>query len=74
MALHRRAPKVVVHRDRAIDNQGAQFVSLGMGALGGGTKTVMDMISRQGDRMRIETPAGSVDVLRLCEGFWSAAP
>ena len=64
----------VGYRERASGGKAARFVSLDMGALGGAPKTVIDLISEHGDRMRVEVPSGSVDVVSLVDRFWSAAP
>ncbi len=67
-------PKPVGRRSVAGTDPGARFVPLELSALGGTPKTVIDLVSRRGDRMRVEVPAGNVDIVGLCDRFWSAAP
>jgi hypothetical protein len=49
------------------------FVELPVGAMGGLNRTVIDMLGRQGDRMRVDT-GGGVDVVGLVKAFWSRQP
>lgn len=51
----------------------SRFVTVQMGELGGGGRTVLDLTGRHGDRMRLELPGG-VDVVGLVERFWSRGP
>lgn len=48
---------------------GSRFVTVQMGELGVGGRTVIDLAGRYGDRMRLELPGG-VDVVGLVETFW----
>jgi hypothetical protein len=57
---------------RAEVGAGATFVEIGAVAPGRGP-TVVELVSREGDRMRIET-GGSVDVFGLSRAFWSQRP
>lgn len=49
---------------------GASFIELEMGQLGGAGRTVIDLVDRHGDRMRVDL-AGGVDVVGLVRSFWS---
>jgi hypothetical protein len=49
---------------------GAQFIALDMGHLGGAGRTVIDLVGRNGERMRLDV-AGGVDVAGLVQTFWS---
>jgi len=58
-------------RERAEGQEESGFVDLGMGQLCGG-RTVLEMMGRGGERMRIEvTGASTVDVVGLTQTFWS---
>ncbi len=80
----RKAPAALLIRDEQrpvgrgaleASEQSARFVPLDIGGgLGGAPKTVIDLVSWLGDRMRVEAPTGSVDIAGLCYRFWSAAP
>jgi hypothetical protein len=50
------------------------FVELGMAELCGGGKAVVELMSRHGDRMRIEVTGASMDVAGLTQAFWSRRP
>jgi len=50
------------------------FVELGMAELSGGGKAVVELMSRHGDRMRIELTGASMDVASLTQAFWSQRP
>ncbi len=61
-------------RERAEAGLDPVFVELGMGALGGG-RTVVEFVSREGDRMRIDvTGPNGLDVVQLSEAFWRGRP
>jgi hypothetical protein len=49
---------------------GARFIALEMSQLGGVGRTVIDLVGRQGDRMRVDV-AGAVDLAGLVGAFWS---
>lgn len=57
----------------ASGSAGARFVSLELGQLGGAGRTVVDLVGRRGDRMRVEV-AGVVDLAGLVGTFWSRQP
>jgi hypothetical protein len=50
------------------------FVELGMTELTGGGKVVVELVSRHGDRMRIEVAGAGMDVAGLTQTFWSRRP
>ena len=52
---------------------GTRFIALEMGQLGGAGRTVIDLVGRQGERMRVEV-AGGVDLSGLVQAFWSRQP
>ena len=52
---------------------GARFIALEMSQLGGVGRTVIDLVGRQGDRMRVDVPGG-VDLVSLVGAFWSRQP
>ena len=57
-------------KEQVAGQQGSAFVDLGMGQLCG-SRTVLDMVGRGGERMRIEvTGASTVDVVGLTQTFW----
>jgi len=47
------------------------FVELGMAELSRGGTAVVELVSRHGDRMRIEASGASLDVAALAQTFWS---
>ena len=50
----------------------ATFVEIEGGQLGGGGKTVVELVGRRGGRMRIDVSGPSpVDVVGLAQAFWS---
>ncbi len=51
----------------------ANFIALEMSQLGGAGRTVIDLVDRNGDRMRVDM-AGGVDVAGLVQSFWSRQP
>jgi hypothetical protein len=52
--------------------EGAAFVELGAAELGGGGKTVVELVGRNGGRMRIDmSGAIRVDMVGLVQAFWS---
>ena len=51
----------------------ARFVEFELGELGGAGRTVIDLLGRHGDRMRIDV-AGVVDLAGLVQTFWSRQP
>jgi hypothetical protein len=55
--------------DSSSGSAGAEFVALEMAQLGGAGRTVVELLDRHGDRMRVEV-AGSVDVAGLVQTFW----
>jgi len=58
-------------KGRVAGRQESGFVDLGMGQLCGG-QTVLEMMGRGGERMRIEvTGVSTVDVVGLTRTFWS---
>ena len=60
----------VAGKEKVAGQQVPAFVDLGMGQLCG-SKTVLDMVGRGGERMRIEvTGASTVDVVGLAGTFW----
>lgn len=52
---------------------GARFIALELGQLGGADRTVIDLVGRQGDRMRVDV-AGAVDLAGLVGAFWGRQP
>jgi hypothetical protein len=52
---------------------GPRFIALEVGQLSGPSRTVIDLVGRQGDRMRVEV-AGTVDVAGVVHAFWSRQP
>ncbi len=52
---------------------GASFIAFELGQLGGAGRTVIDLLSRHGDRMRVDV-AGGVDLAGLVETFWGRQP
>ncbi len=53
-------------------NGQSTFVELEMGQLCGGGRTVIELVGRHGDRMRVDvTGASAVDVVGLTQSFWS---
>lgn len=58
---------------RASGSAGARFIALEMSHLGGAGRTVIDLVGRQGDRMRVDV-AGAVDLAGLVGAFWSRQP
>jgi hypothetical protein len=57
-------------KGRADGNGKSAFVALEMGQLCGGGKTVVELVGRGGEQMRIEV-TGPVDLLGLSQAFWS---
>ncbi len=52
--------------------EGAAFVELAPGQLGGCGKTVVELVGRKGGRLRIDVSGTSgVDVVGLAQAFWS---
>ena len=52
--------------------EGAAFVELGAAELGGSGKTVIELVGRNGGRMRIDmSGASGVDMVGLVQAFWS---
>ena len=51
-------------------NAGASFVALEMGQLCSAGRTVIELVGRHGDRMRVEL-TGGVDVVGLAQTLWS---
>jgi hypothetical protein len=45
-----------------------------MTELTGGGKVVVELVSRHGDRMRIEVAGAGMDVAGLTQMFWSRRP
>ncbi len=70
--LERRLGSADDPRRTAEARGGATFVEFGAMAVGSGP-TVVEFVSREGDRMRIET-GGSLDVFELSRTFWSQRP
>jgi hypothetical protein len=58
---------------RAKEKAGPEFIALEMGQLGGVRRTVIDLESRHGDRMRFEV-AGGVDIVSLVHRLWGGQP
>jgi hypothetical protein len=54
-------------------NAGPSFVALEMGQLSSGARTVIELVGRHGDRMRVEL-TGGVDVVGLAQTLWSQQP
>jgi hypothetical protein len=54
-------------------NAGPSFVALEMGQLRSGARTVIELVGRHGDRMRVEL-TGGVDVAGLAQTLWSQRP
>lgn len=50
------------------------FVELGMAEWSSGGKAVVELVSRHGDRMRIEANGASLDVAAVAQTFWSRQP
>jgi len=57
----------------APEKAGPEFIALEMGQLGGVRRTVIDLESRHGDRMRFEV-AGGVDIVSLVHRLWGGQP
>jgi hypothetical protein len=57
----------------AKEKAGPEFIALEMGQLGGVRRTVIDLESRHGDRMRFEV-AGGVDIVGLMQRLCSGQP
>lgn len=58
-------------REVISDGPGTTFVELGVGHLGG-SRTVVEFVGRDGDRMRIDvTGPSAVDVVGVSRAFWS---
>jgi hypothetical protein len=57
----------------ASGSTGARFIALELGQLGGAGRTVIDLVGRQGDRMRVDV-VGGVDLAGLVQAFWSRQP
>jgi hypothetical protein len=53
------------------DGKTTAFVELGMAELSGGGKAVVELVSRHGDRMRVEVPGAGLDLTGLVQTFWS---
>ena len=60
-------------QERAADRSEPVFVELGVAPLDGRGRTVVELVSRAGDRMRIDV-TGGVDVVGLSLSFWSRQP
>ena len=52
---------------------GPSFIALEMGQLGGASRTVIELLGRHGDRMRVDV-AGGVDLVAVVQTFWSRQP
>jgi hypothetical protein len=51
--------------------EAAPFIELGTGQLGGGSKTVVELVGRSGGRVRIDVSGTSgVDIVGLAQAFW----
>lgn len=52
-------------------SEAMSFIELGTGELGGGSKTVVELVGRSGGRVRIDVSGTSgVDVVGLAQAFW----
>lgn len=63
-------------KDRKPGTVGAAFVELpvsAMGVLGASGRTVIDLVGRHGDQMRVDM-SGGVDLVGLVQAFWSCQP
>ena len=59
-------------KERGNGNGRSAFVELEMGQLCDGGRTVIELVGRHGDRMRVDvTGASAVDVVGLTQSFWS---
>ncbi len=55
------------------ESAGASFIAFELGQLGGAGRTVIDLLGRHGDRMRVDV-AGGVDLTDLVQTFWRRQP
>ncbi len=67
-----RSPRVT---QRAAAMEAPAFVAIEVAGPGGATtsETVVELVGRHGDRMRIVAGCGEVDVVGLAQAFWSRA-
>lgn len=55
--------------------EGEAFIELPNGAFGGSGKTVVELVGRRGERMRIDVSGTSpVDIVGLAQAFWRHEP
>ena len=57
--------------ESAVDAQAPAFVEMDLGQLHGGGTAVVELLDRDGSRMRVEVTAAMVDVTGLVRTFWS---
>jgi hypothetical protein len=67
------ATRVKPGGDAPKETAGPSFVALELGQLCSGGRTVIELVGRHGDRMRVEL-AGGVDVVGLAQVLWSQQP
>jgi len=72
--LKERVKRAPGAKGQEVSDGKAAFVELGMDTLSGGGKAVVELMSRHGDRMRIEITGASIDVASLTQTFWSRQP
>lgn len=73
-SLKARMPPEESTERRARSEEG-DFVELAMAPLGGGGKTVVELMGRRGGRMRIDVSGpSSVDIAAVVQAFWSQEP
>lgn len=59
--------------EQGCGNGRSPFVALEMGQLGGAGRTVIELLGRHGDRMRVDV-AGGADLVAVVQTFWSRQP
>jgi hypothetical protein len=68
------ARQTLVHSDRALAKaHGAQFVSVQLAPVARSASISIELISRSGERMRIES-TGALDLAGVVQSFWSSRP
>ena len=60
---------VQVADTQVADNGEPTFVELGMSAMVGGAKTIVELVSRDGDRMHVEVAGEGLDLASLTRAF-----
>jgi hypothetical protein len=59
--------------EASANGSSARFVALAMAAPHRGRQTTVELVGREGERMRVEV-AGDVDLVGLVQTFWRRAP